>query len=154
QFYSAVIQQTGASSPFWTIVQGSPPAGVTLSSGGTLSGTPSSSGTFNFTVECDQEGLTSGTQALSLTVNNGGGGITITTMSIPQAFVGVQYDAMVEATGGTPPYAFQLIGEGTPGWLLMASGGIMTGTPDMAGSFTLLVSVRDNLGATNTANLQ
>ena len=50
--YSAVIQATGGTSPYsWSVVSGSLPAGLTLSSSGTISGTPSAAGTFSFTAQ-------------------------------------------------------------------------------------------------------
>ena len=50
--YSAAFQASGGTPAYrWSIVQGSPPAGLTLNSTtGQFSGTPTQSGTFNFTV--------------------------------------------------------------------------------------------------------
>jgi hypothetical protein len=56
--------------------------------------------------------------------------------------VGVPYSAVLSATGGAPPYAFQVI-EGSPEWLLLKSDGTLEGTPDATGVHDLLISVFD-----------
>jgi len=55
--------------PFtWTVDSGSLPPGLSLSSGGAITGTPTAAGTFNFTLRVtDATGLTA-TQALSITI--------------------------------------------------------------------------------------
>lgn len=50
--YSQSLQRSGGKSPFtWTVTGGSLPAGLTLSTGGVISGTPTTQGTSNFTVK-------------------------------------------------------------------------------------------------------
>ncbi|GEM_PF-771134 len=50
--YSIDMAATGGSSPYgWFTYEGTLPPGLSLSAGGTLSGTPTASGTFTFTVE-------------------------------------------------------------------------------------------------------
>ena len=50
--YSVSLQSTGGTAPItWTVVSGSLPAGLTLSSAGVISGTPSATGTFAFTLQ-------------------------------------------------------------------------------------------------------
>ncbi len=50
--YSTTLQAVGGTAPVtWTLVSGSLPDGLTLVPGGTISGTPSGSGTFTFTIQ-------------------------------------------------------------------------------------------------------
>ena len=50
--YSATLGATGGTPPYtWSILSGTLPSGITLSSAGVLSGTPASLGTFDFTVQ-------------------------------------------------------------------------------------------------------
>lgn len=50
--YSATLQATGGATPYsWSVVGGSLPPGIALSTSGTLSGTPSQLGSFTFTVQ-------------------------------------------------------------------------------------------------------
>ncbi|HET7893223.1 MAG TPA: LamG-like jellyroll fold domain-containing protein [Candidatus Sulfotelmatobacter sp.] len=61
---------TGGTSPFtWSVLPSTPlPAGMNLSSGGALSGTPSASGTFNFTVQVVDASGASATLPLTLVI--------------------------------------------------------------------------------------
>ena len=50
--YSQQMTATGGVSPYtWSVATGSLPAGLTLSSGGLISGTPTASGSFTFTIQ-------------------------------------------------------------------------------------------------------
>src|SRR4029434_1761146 len=50
--YAATIAATGGTPPYkWSVVSGSVPSGLSLSSSGDLSGTPQTAGTFTFTVQ-------------------------------------------------------------------------------------------------------
>ena len=70
--YSAAILTAGGTLPFtWSVTAGSLPAGLTLNpSTGVISGTPTATGTFNFTVQVVDSAApaTSDTQDLSITV--------------------------------------------------------------------------------------
>ncbi|MBU0655975.1 MAG: cellulase family glycosylhydrolase [Gammaproteobacteria bacterium] len=67
--FSAQATVTEGTAPYtWSIASGSLPNGLSLSSGGLVSGTPSTAGTFTFTLKVsDSKGL-SDTQSLSMTV--------------------------------------------------------------------------------------
>lgn len=80
-YYSVSLAASGGSSPFysWSLYSGSLPSGLSLSSGGIISGTPTAAGTANFTVWVT-DGTSSTTRALSLTVS--GAALMITTSSL------------------------------------------------------------------------
>ncbi len=66
--YSQTLAAGGDTPITWSIDSGSLPAGLMLSSGGAISGTPTASGSFNFTVIAENsEG--SDTQALNITIS-------------------------------------------------------------------------------------
>jgi hypothetical protein len=71
--YSASFSATGGTEPYsWSVSAGAPPAGVVLSANGDLSGMPTSSGTFSFTVTvADSTGATANGN-FSVTVTAGG----------------------------------------------------------------------------------
>jgi|GEM_PF-4497920 len=73
--YSASLQASGGSSPYtWAIIAGSLPPGLTLNpSSGAISGTPSTAGTFNFTVRATDQVAQSDSKPLSITI----GGIIV-----------------------------------------------------------------------------
>ncbi|WP_374442808.1 choice-of-anchor J domain-containing protein [Epilithonimonas sp.] len=67
--YSKTLTQTGAlGTPSFAITAGTLPPGLTLSSSGTISGTPTATGTFNFTATVADASGCSGSQNYSITV--------------------------------------------------------------------------------------
>jgi hypothetical protein len=74
--YSETLGATGGTTPYtWTLVSGSSlPAGLTLSTTGVISGTPTTTGTANFTVQVEDSSSPAQTAqaALSITVTTGG----------------------------------------------------------------------------------
>jgi uncharacterized protein with beta-barrel porin domain len=69
--YSQTISATGGTAPYtYAISAGSLPAGLSLNtSTGTLSGTPTASGTFNFTVQATDANSATGARAYSVLIN-------------------------------------------------------------------------------------
>lgn len=68
--YSQTLTANGGATPYaWQVVAGSLPAGLTLASGGELSGTPSAVGTAAFTVRVTDATNGTATAAFSLTVS-------------------------------------------------------------------------------------
>jgi large repetitive protein len=50
--YSATLQATGGVPPYtWSIIAGALPPGLTMDSNGNITGTPTTIGTYNFTVQ-------------------------------------------------------------------------------------------------------
>ena len=67
--YSATLEAVGGTSPYtWSVASGSLPPGLSLSSDGTISGTPTTTGTFTFTLEVVDSMGVSATLAQSLEV--------------------------------------------------------------------------------------
>ena len=68
--YDQTLSASGGTPPYsWTIINGSPPAGLTLSSDGELSGTPISAGTSQFTAQVTDSNGKTAIGTFSLTVN-------------------------------------------------------------------------------------
>ena len=83
QSYNQTLQANGGIGALtWSISAGSLPAGLTSSPAGTISGIPTSAGTFNFTVTVRDTLNQSDTQDLSIAVS---APLTITTKSLPAA---------------------------------------------------------------------
>jgi hypothetical protein len=75
--YSQSLVATGGSQPYsWSLVAGLGPlpTGLSLSTAGAITGTPSVAGTFNFTVGVSDSASTSIQKALSIVVSNPGAG--------------------------------------------------------------------------------
>jgi putative Ig domain-containing protein len=151
--YSASLSVTGGSAPYsWLIIQGSLPSGLSLSSAGQISGTPAQTGTFAFTVQVTDSSSPAGTANanLSITVAAAAQSPSITTTSLPNATPGTVYSATLQATGGTTPYNWTIsVGTLPAGLTLVASTGVISGTPTTAGTVSFSVQVSD--AANNTA---
>ena len=73
--YSQTLTATGTAPITWTVHSGALPTGLTLSTGGVISGTPTAANTFNFTVRATNAGGNND-RALSIVINPSGGGHT------------------------------------------------------------------------------
>jgi hypothetical protein len=95
--YSTNLSQTGAlGAPNFAITAGALPPGLTLSASGTISGTPTATGTFNFTVTASDASGCSGSKAYSITVVCPA---NPTSLTLP---VVCSNEASITLTGGSP----------------------------------------------------
>lgn len=146
--YSATLAATGGLAPItYTVASGSLPAGLSLSSAGVLSGSPSVIGSFNFTAQAaDSSGLTA-TKSFSLVVI---GPLTITSGNSASGEIGLPFRFAETATGGVSPYAWSVTQGTLPaGLTLSSSTGTVSGSPTgSAGNATLTFTVADSTGKT------
>ena len=147
--YAHSFQATGGVSPYqWSIVLGSPPPGLLLNTAtGQLSGTPSQSGTFNFTVRVVDAANVEFNKTFTLVITQP---LTITTASpLPPGMPGVFYSHTLQATGGVTPYRWGIIGGALPAGLnLDVASGTISGTTAVSGTFNFTISVIDSANAT------
>jgi len=144
--YSATLTASGGQSPYkWSLASGTLPTGLTLSSAGVLSGTPSQSGTFSFAVSAADSEATPlvAVQSLSLLIN---APLSITTTSLPNGTTGTAYSTTLAATGGQSPYKWSLASGTLPTGLTLSSSGALAGTPTQSGTFPFTVSAADSEG--------
>jgi hypothetical protein len=152
--YSATFAATGGTPPYtWSIVTGTLPAGLTLSSNGTISGTPTTVGSSTILVKATDSASTpqSGTGTYSLNIS--GGPLAITTTSLPLGAQGQPYSVQLAGSGGIPPYTWSLAGGIVlPNGLTLSVSGHLSGTPTAEGKTTLVVYMGDSSGGTGTAS--
>lgn len=150
--YGQTLGVSGGQAPYsWSVASGNLPPGISLNaSSGALSGTPTTAGTFVFSVQVAAQSATA-TKSLSITIN--AGGVTITTTTLPAATVGVAYSQTLAATGGKPPYVWTLASGTLPGGLTLTAGGVIAGTPTTAGTANFTVQAADSASATATLPL-
>jgi len=142
--YNATVSATGGVPPYaFSDTVGSLPGGLTLSSAGVISGTPTSLGISNFTVQAVDSSVPSqlSTSKLSIKATSN---IAITTPSVPNAVFNTPYNAKITATGGTAPYTFTTITGSLPAGLSLSSGGVISGTPSSTGTSTFTVQAQDS----------
>ena len=150
--YSQTLAATGGATPYtWSVYSGSLPPGLTLgSSTGVISGTPTTSGTSNFTVRVTDSQGTPDTddQALSITRP---ADLTITTTSLNDGQVGVAYSQTLAASGGTTPYSWSVSAGSLPAGLSMSTGGVISGTPTATGTANFTARVADSQSPADSA---
>ncbi|MGV7204245.1 putative Ig domain-containing protein [Xanthomonas citri] len=143
--YSQTLTASGGTAAYtYAITSGALPAGITLASNGTLSGTATVEGTFNFTVQATDANSFTGTQAYSLTV--AGPNLVLPASALPAGTAGQAYAAAVTpATGGTAPYSYAVTAGALPGGVVLnAATGGLSGTPTVSGTFTFTLTVTDS----------
>ena len=133
----------------FTLIQGSTLLpGLQLSSSGLIFGTPTTGGSYEFAVQVISISPFGGnpvTASAEISINISAPPLTLTTTSLPAGSVGVPYSQTLAASGGFPPYAWQLSSGNTPGGLTLNQySGTISGTPATAGSFSFQVKVYDS----------
>ncbi len=156
--YSTALAGTGGIAPYtWSLTQGALPAGLTLSSSGVISGTPSSVGTTSFTVTLTDSGSPALTATAAFTITTIYPPVSITTTALPNGVENTSYAASLAATGGSGAGYTWTVTSGTAlsaVGLTLAPSGAITGTPNAGeNSAPLTVQVTDSSGNTATATL-
>jgi hypothetical protein len=154
--YDWDFSSDGGAAPYtWSVKSGSLPPGLALTnpygpsynySG--LAGTPTTAGTYTFTMQIADYDGAKATQQFSLTVAPA---LQISTTPMPTATVGVPYSHDLVAQGGIPPYSWSVvnnINELPPGLTLDTTNpgynNVLTGTPTQAGTFSFPMEVEDS----------
>jgi RHS repeat-associated protein len=149
--YNQTITASGGSGPYvFTVSSGTLPAGLALSPSGVLSGTPTTGGSYPFTVSATDAQGCAGSRAYTVTVTGGCPGITVNPATPAGGRVGTPYSQTFTATGGQTPYAFAVSAGTVPPGLTISAGGALSGTPTTAGNFTFTVRATDASGCTGT----
>ena len=131
--------------PTWTISQGSLPAGLTLSSTGALTGTPTATGDFSFKVTATA-GSHSDTQTYSMTVV----APLQLTAKAAAGEVGIAYALAPQTVGGKAGYTYTLEGTLPAGLTFDATTAAISGKPTAAGTSTVKLTATDTLGLTSS----
>jgi hypothetical protein len=135
----------------WSLVTGTLPSGIMLSSSGVLSGIPSVATTSNITVRVSNTDGCFATKAYTLVTSCPT--ITITPAVLPDAYVNGAYSQTLVATGGSSPYNWQITSGTLPaGMGFSTSSGSFSGTPTSVSSTPLTVKVTDTYGCVSTVN--
>ncbi|MHB8799604.1 MAG: ice-binding family protein [Thermoanaerobaculia bacterium] len=152
--YSVQLSATGGTAPYtFAVTAGALPDGLTLSTAGLLSGTPTTPGTFIFTVTAtDAEGCT-GFRAYTITINPA----TCPTMTIlpdvlPNTILGAPYSEPITASGSTPDtYVYTVTAGALPPGLalspLTATKTVtLAGVPTTVGNYSFTITATDENG--------
>ncbi|MCL2563294.1 MAG: S-layer homology domain-containing protein [Oscillospiraceae bacterium] len=148
--YNAAPGRVGDSYGFTFVATGNPaptflhagtlPPGLTLSSAGVLSGTPTEAGTFNFTIVATNSAGTDD-RAVTIVINQAP---TMTVYNAPGGTVNTAYSFTFEAIGSPTP-TFSHTGTLPPG-LTLSSAGVLSGVPTTTGTFNFNVMATNFIG--------
>jgi len=147
-FYTYTVRVSGGRPPYsWRVSNGSLPSGLSLDANtGTISGTPATGQSLQFTLEVS-DGDTPAQTAQKMFSINIRDEFFMTTETLPNTRIGWAYTATINAALGTLPYTYSLSKGTLPAGLTFSSTALtatITGIPTEAGQFTFTVEVRDS----------
>jgi hypothetical protein len=147
--YSLQMTASVPDAKTWSISSGTLPPGLGIdASTGLISGTPTTAGTYDFTVYAKVNADSrSDTKALAIVVRDplvvSAGEPFVARRAVGE--VSVPFDATISATGGFGTYTWAVTAGTVPPGLKLVDGAI-TGTPTTAGSYAFIASVTDTEG--------
>lgn len=151
----AITSTTQPGSPTtasWSIQSGSLPPGVTLSSEGALSGTPTAEGSFTFVVRATGGGGSVDTETETLVVRQPVAATSPFSGTGAKAEVGIPFTKAQTATGGNGAFTWTLASGGLPAGLALAADGTVSGTPTISGRYSFALHVTDGEGRVVTVS--
>ncbi|HXS11570.1 MAG TPA: putative Ig domain-containing protein, partial [Acidobacteriaceae bacterium] len=130
--YKVTLAAAGGTTPYqWSVASGSLPSGLTLSSAGVISGTPTVSGTSTFSVSVTDSTSKPQKQAVTYSivvtpVQSTPAALSISATALPSGQVSTSYAAALNASGGTPGYTWSLASGQLPAGLALSSAGVVS----------------------------
>ncbi len=148
--FSQTFTQSGAIGTATFTTASTLPAGLTLATNGTLSGTPTQNGTFPIVVTVtDSNGCTGTGSTYNLVINCQT--ITVTNPGVTTGTVDAPFSQTFTQTGAHGTATFSTAST-LPAGLTVSSAGVLSGTPTQPGSFPIVVTVTDSNGCTGTSS--
>lgn len=138
QAYS--LQIAASRDPVFSLFDGALPGGLSLATNGWLTGTPTDTGAFEFTVRATN---TYGATDRSYTLQIHGPPAFVTPSPLPVGVVGAAYTQQIVATESP---VFNLVSGGLQSGLGLSAAGMVTGTPAVAGTSNFTVRATNDYG--------
>jgi hypothetical protein len=137
-----LLEKGGVGALTWTLSSGTLPTGLTLSTSGLLSGTPTAIGGYAFTVQVTD----SSTPPRNTTANFVVAVVPALTVVplMPTANPGVAYNSPLLIAGGAAPYTSSIISGTLPAGLTLTNGIVSGTTTAASGNYTFTVQVTDS----------
>ncbi|MFI5371583.1 MAG: putative Ig domain-containing protein [Candidatus Eisenbacteria bacterium] len=148
--YSRTLTVSGGTAPYaFALTVGTPPAGLSLSGTGLLSGTPGSAGTSSFTVGVTDSTGCTGSRVYSIVIDPPCPVFAPNPPVLVDAVLGAPYHATLTAGAGTAPFTWTVSSGTLPAGLgLGAATGAIDGTPTSAGTVSFEITATDATGCT------
>ncbi len=146
QTYKATLSADGGTAPYtWSVTSGTLPSGLSLAKAtGVISGTPTASSTTSLTFKVADSSSPAQTKTVTLSLVIAPVPLAITTTAVPSGTQGTTYSTLVNASGGTTPYAWSLSSGSLPASLTLGTTtGLISGTPTAVGTSSFTVTITD-----------
>ena len=135
---------SGGLEPYiWKLLSGSLPDGILLSENGKITGKSQETSENTFILGLSDSAGKTVEKSFKLSVVDP---VTISNFNLPDALTGVEYFVELNATGGTPPYFWELVSGSLPDGLEIASDGNIQGTSQNSIVSEFNVRVTDSEG--------
>ncbi|MGZ6975943.1 MAG: putative Ig domain-containing protein, partial [Acidimicrobiia bacterium] len=129
---------TGSPAPTFALSP-TPVSGITISTAGVLSGTPTTAGSFPITVTASNGITPNAVKTFTLVINPASVAPNFTGTP-PGGTVGTPYSFAFTGITGSPAPTFALSPTPVAGGITISSAGVLSGTPTTAGSFPITVT--------------
>ena len=140
-YFQSIAAVAGTSPYSFSITAGSLPSELTLSSDGALSGTPTNTGAYDFTVTITDASSRTAEKSFHLEIVNA---LVITTSRLNDGITGQAYNQTLAASGGYGDHTWAVYAGILPSGLSFGgTGGVLSGTPTEATYGTIVFSVTD-----------
>lgn len=147
--YSQSFSQSGGSGAIVFAWQGAAIPGLTFDAGTKiLTGTPTQSGNFSFSITATDANGCAGQQSYTLAINCPA--LNLAPASLPDGVTSTVYSQQLTATGGSAPYAFSVLNGALPAGLTLSPTGLLNGVPTAAGPASFTIQVADVFGCSAT----
>ena len=146
------VVESGSPVPTFSVVSGSLPTGLSLNaSSGVISGTPSATGTFNFTIRATSGILTDQAAYSVVILSWGYGSSPYVYNTAPNGYVANAYSFTFGAFGAAT-ITYSLVAGSLPAGLSMSSAGVLSGTPTTASTYNFTVRASNGSGTYDKSN--
>ncbi|WP_396203443.1 Ig domain-containing protein [Gemmatimonas sp.] len=139
--YEQQLTATGGDGSYrWTLIKGTLPRGMTLSSTGGITGTPSDTGTTRVTATVASAGVTADANLIVAVLPR----LTIIQPTLPFGITGQPYRVQLEATRGAGSVRWSVVRGQLPTGIALSADGLLDGTPTVPDSMLLTIEAAGN----------
>lgn len=150
--YNQKLSAAGGT-PVWSLESGELPPGMVIhTSTGEVSGTPTKTGTYQFTVK-GTDPVSGQSTSREYTINI----YSIPKINIenlPDGLVGTDYAGQITVTGGSAPIVYSIMGNLPEGVTLNSATGVIAGRLIVPGIYDFAAIIKDASGATDTKDFR